>query len=100
MSTNEIAAITSLSPGLHTILLRRDVQMRTLQDAIALHPVVRGARRYASSTSPGTSITKLATEVAWEEADSRLDATLRSSRSVGSARAPMHMAAPAAKLGT
>lgn len=71
MSTNEIAAITGRSQsGVHAILQRHGVQMRSVQDAIALHP---GGQREHGKVSPeeirqlylaGTSITKIATEVA------------------------------------
>jgi hypothetical protein len=71
MSTNEIAAITGLSQsGVHAIVVRRGVQMRSVQDAIALHS--GGQREHGKVDREeigqlypaGTSITKIATEVA------------------------------------
>ena len=71
MSTNEIAAITGLAQsGVHAILVRHGVQMRTVKDAIALHP---GGQREHGKVDPeeirqlylaGISTTKIAAEVA------------------------------------
>ena len=71
MSTNEISAMTGLSQsGVHAILIRHGVQMRTVQDAIALHP--GGPREHGKVDREeirqlylaGASTTKIATEVA------------------------------------